>query len=99
MPVLMSIDLPVSPDFLEAVSEEMDVRNDPPDGLIAHVFTEVAAGCHVVDIWESAEQIQRFRDNRLMPAFAKVAAAQNVSMPQDIPEPTITPARDLVRGR
>jgi hypothetical protein len=37
----------------------------------AHVFTEVAAGCRVVDIWESAEQIQRFRDDRLMPAFRK----------------------------
>jgi hypothetical protein len=99
MPVLMTLDLPVSPDDLEAVTAEMGVRNDPPDGLIVHLLTEAGGGCHVVDVWESTEQFERFRDARLLPAMSKVAGERNLSLPQDLPPPTMTPARDVVRGR
>ncbi|MDX6366407.1 MAG: hypothetical protein QOK30_1483 [Nocardioidaceae bacterium] len=39
MTVLLTMDLPVSREILEAVSSQMGVRDDPPDGLVVHVMT------------------------------------------------------------
>jgi hypothetical protein len=36
----------------EAVSNDMDVRENPPTGLIAHVLTDIPGGIRAVDIWE-----------------------------------------------
>jgi hypothetical protein len=99
MPVLLTFDIPVSREVVKAVGDEMRVHDDPPDGLIAHVLTETPDGCHVVDIWDSGEHFQRFRDARLLPAMGKVMAAQGIAAPDGPLEPEITPAYDLVRGR
>jgi hypothetical protein len=39
MTVLLTMDLPVSRDVLEAVSSQMGVHDDPPEGLVVHVMT------------------------------------------------------------
>jgi hypothetical protein len=99
MVVLLTIDLPISREDLEAVSSEMGVRDDPPDGLIAHVMTATADGVHVVDIWESRDRFQEFNDARLGPAMQKVLGERGVSLDGPPPEPTVDDAFDLVRGR
>jgi hypothetical protein len=98
MTILLTMDLPVSRDVLEAVSSQMRVRDDPPDGLVVHVMTETADGVHVVDVWESVDQLTRFRDARLLPAMAQVMGSAGIAMPDPPPEPEITPAHDLVVG-
>jgi hypothetical protein len=50
----------VSREDIEALTNEMDAREDPPAGLIAHVITETATGVRLVDIWESTADIQLF---------------------------------------
>jgi hypothetical protein len=99
MTILLTIDIPVSRDVLEAVSAEMGVRENPPPGLVAHVMTETADGVHIVDIWDSREQFETFQDERLMGAMGKVMAAKGIPMPDAPSEPKITEAHDLVRGR
>ncbi len=100
MPVLITFDVPMSRDVVEALGNEMGVRENPPEGLIVHVITEISGGgIHIVDIWESAADFERFRDSRLMPATTKVLADRGIDAPAEIPAPVVTPAHDLVRGR
>jgi hypothetical protein len=97
MTILVTVDLPVTRADLEAVGQEMGAYENPPTGLIAHVATETEGGVHVVDIWESREDYDRFSTERLGPAVGKVAAERGI--PMDGPPATIiTDAFDLVRG-
>jgi hypothetical protein len=99
MAVLLTLDLPVDRAALEAVSESMGVREDPPDGLIVHVLTEISDGVHVVDVWESEAAFQAFTEQRLMPALQAVLGDRGISLDPATLKPTFDDAFDLVRGR
>jgi hypothetical protein len=99
MAVLMTMDIGIGRADLEAVSAEMGVADNPPNGLIAHVLTEAGNGVHVVDIWESQEAFQKFNDEQLMGAMQKVLTERGVSMDGPLPEPSFSEAFDVVRGR
>ena len=88
----------VSREDAQALTTDMDARENPPSGLIAHVVTETAKGVHVVDIWESTADVQRFTQEQLIPSMKKVSQERGIQMPDPIPEPKITEAYDLVRG-
>ena len=88
----------VSREDAEALSNDMDARKNPPAGLIAHVVTETANGLRVVDLWESAADVERFNQERLIPSMKKVSQERGIQMPDPIPEPKITEAYDLVRA-
>lgn len=96
MAVLLTQDLPVGRAELEAVSAEMGVHDNHPDGLILHTFIETPDGVHVVDVWESAAHYDRFRDDRLMPAIGKVMAGRGVAIEGPPPAPVISEAYDLI---
>ena len=88
----------VSREDAEALTNDMGARENPPAGLIAHVVTETANGVHVVDIWESTADLQRFNQEQLMPSMKKVSQERGIQLPDPFPEPKITEAYDLVRG-
>jgi hypothetical protein len=88
----------VSREDAEALTNDMDARENPPAGLIAHVVTETANGVHVVDIWESTADLQRFNQVQLIPSMKKVSQERGIQLANPIPEPKITEAYDLVRG-
>ena len=98
MPVLLTQELPVPQDVIEQVTKEMDVANDPPDGLIVHVNVASGDSTRVVDIWETREQFERFAESRLGPAIGKVLAERGIE-PFEPPTPMFEDANDLVRGR
>jgi heme-degrading monooxygenase HmoA len=75
------------------------VRENPPAGLIVHVMTETANGVHVVDVWESQADFDRFSNSQLMPTMQKVMAERHISMDGPPPEPTFEEAFDVVRSR
>jgi hypothetical protein len=85
-------------EIAEAVSSDMDVRENPPAGLIAHVLTDIPTGIRAVDIWESEADFQTFAKERLMPSAQKVS--QERGIPTDgISDPTFVEVYDLfVRG-
>ena len=88
----------VSREDSEALTNDIGGRENPPAGLIAHVVTETANGIHVVDIWESTADLQRFNQEQLMPSIKKVSQERGIQLPDPFPEPKITEAYDLVRG-
>jgi hypothetical protein len=62
---------------------------EAPDGLIMHSAGPTEDGWYVYDIWESEEHLQRFVQDRLMPAL------QEVGMPPGDP-PQIYEIRNVV---
>lgn len=99
MAVLLTQDLPAGREDIEAVSAEMGARENPPEGLILHTFTVTPEGVHVVDVWESAAHYDKFRQERLMPALAKVMTARGVPMDGPPPAAQMVEAFDVIVGR
>jgi len=99
MPILMTMDLPVTRADVEALSEQLGVRGDPPSGLIVHTATETAGGVHIIDIWDSQADFERFQKDRLNPAMEKFLRERGITMDGPPPEPTYEEAFDVVRGR
>jgi hypothetical protein len=88
-------------DSLMKVTEEMGVRDNPPEGMIVHTILQRDEGLEVIDVWESKEQYESFFEQQLMPAFAKVAEREGFD-PQAAPppaDPDIQEVKDIVRGR
>jgi hypothetical protein len=52
----------------DAVSAEMDIASNPPDGMIMHCAGELDGRFQVFGIWESVEQIKSFEEGRLKDA-------------------------------
>jgi hypothetical protein len=99
MAVLMTQDLPVGREDVEAVTAEMQVKQRLPAGLILHTFTVTPQGVHVVDVWESTAHYDKFRDERLMPAMAKVMAERGIQMDGLPPAPEFSEAFDVITGQ
>jgi heme-degrading monooxygenase HmoA len=85
-------------EMLDMVTDEMNVDSDPPDGLLVHVHFEQDGQVRIVDVWDSEEAFERFREARLMPAMQAVMQRQGVEQPPQ-PDTAITPVRRVVRGR
>ncbi|MGN6635601.1 MAG: hypothetical protein ACTHJ6_09100 [Oryzihumus sp.] len=98
MTVMVEIDMPMPRDLIEALGNEMGVHAHAPDGLVSHVLAETPDGVHVVDIWDSQEMFERFRDNQLVPEMMKMLQARGITPPAELPEARYTPVYDLVRG-
>ena len=83
--------------MIDAVTDEMDVDTHLPAGGILHVHYEKDGRVHGVDVWESAEALQKFMESTLQPAMGKVAAAHGVDLSQaGEPEMSITEVHRLV---
>jgi hypothetical protein len=76
MPVVMQMDWAgVTIEQYEQARSRVAWETDVPPGAIYHVATFDDAGAHIVDIWETAEDFQRFSDARLGPAVAAIGIA------------------------
>lgn len=52
-----------------------------PDGLIVHVAGPTDSGFRIIDVWESQEAWERFRNERLRPAVRRVAGDASAQQP------------------
>jgi heme-degrading monooxygenase HmoA len=100
MAVIMEQVMPegASLQMLDLVTDEMNVDEQPPEGLLFHTHFEQDGQVRIVDVWESEEALEQFRETRLMPAIQAVAQRQGIEQPPQ-PDTTITPVHRLVRGR
>ena len=82
MPVVMYQKMPpgATIEMIEAVTEEMDVRNLPPNGLIVHTAVNIGGRLTIIDVWESQDDWEKFSESRLGPAFAVVAERLGVDL-------------------
>src|SRR5215213_4556302 len=89
----------VSREDAEEVSRRMNIHENPPAGLIAHVLTDMPGGVRATDIWQSEADFQEFAQERLMPIAGAFAEERGISM-DGLGEPTFAEAYDVeVMGR
>ena len=87
----------VTPEIYDAVNEKLDVSGGPPDGLKVHTAGVDDDGTfRVVDVWESREQHDRFRDERLVPAIVEVAKERGLPDPSGPPNNIVYEAHDVM---
>jgi hypothetical protein len=70
----------VSREDAEEASKRLNVRENPPAGLIAHVLTEIPGGVRATDIWQSEADFQEFAQERLRPIAEAFAQERGISM-------------------
>ncbi|MBI3258543.1 MAG: hypothetical protein HYZ54_03545 [Ignavibacteriae bacterium] len=61
----------VTPDQYEEIRRTTNWEANVPVGGILHVSSFSDKGLHVTDVWESAEDFNRFVNDRLMPSVAQ----------------------------
>jgi hypothetical protein len=79
----------------DRVAAEAKLDDDPPAGMISHALGLSDTGAVIVDVWESIEHYDRFRDERLNPAMrAVMGEAEVAALP--MPKREFIPVHHLV---
>ena len=85
MPIASLIEWPAgerNTSIYDTVAEKMGVRENPPEGCLAHTAGFADDGTwRVFDVWESGEHLDRFERERLGPALQEVADMPGFSRP------------------
>src|SRR5215211_138626 len=76
----------VGTETYDGVQAELDAANNPPEGLIFHWAGEMDGKWTTMNVWETREAYERFRQERLFPAIKKVSGMD----PASGPRPTIS---------
>jgi hypothetical protein len=70
----------VTQEMYDAVEAKLGAHDDPPEGMLVHTAGPAqGGGFRIVDVWESREAYQRFREGRLLPAIREVAGEEAVA--------------------
>jgi hypothetical protein len=73
----------VSTPNYDSVSERLNVKGDPPPGLIVHTAGFTGRGMfRIAAVWESEDAWQRFRDGRLAEALKPMMDSGGGSPPE-----------------
>jgi hypothetical protein len=77
MPIVMNMRWAgVTPEQYDAARETVHWEGDVPEGALYHVASFAEDGVlYVTDVWETADQFQRFVETRLMPGVQRVGIA------------------------
>jgi hypothetical protein len=69
----------------DAVSERLDLDNNPADGLIVHTagWDEEGGVFRIFDVWESREQAEAFMRDRLQPVLEEGPVNPDNASPPD----------------
>jgi hypothetical protein len=70
--------------FYDQVTERVAPNDQLPDGCQAHIAGPMNGGWRVITVWDSEEQFQQFRNEKLIPAMKEVAG-------EDFTPPTVQP--------
>jgi hypothetical protein len=81
-----------SAEMYEAVSGRAMPGDQLPAGCKLHIAGPVEQGWRVITVWESREAFDRFREEKLLPAFREVAG----EAPPPPAEPEISPVHKLI---
>ena len=73
MPIVMNMRWGgVTPEQYEQAREQVGWELRPPDGGIIHIASFTEGGLRVTDVWETADDFNRFVESRLMPVVQEI---------------------------
>ena len=92
---VVQVSIAPSRERYELVRSHVNVAGDLPAGLILHAASELPSGqIQIVDVFETAEALAAFGNDRMMPAFRLAGVLGDITAR---PAPAAYPAFDLVR--
>ena len=94
MSVVVSTVAPFNVDMYEAVTGKVMPGGELPDGCELHIAGPVEQGWRVITVWESREDFDRFREEKLLPAVRELTGGEG---PPRV-EPEVNPVHKLIRG-
>jgi hypothetical protein len=66
-------------EFYDQVNTKVMPEGKLPDGLKIHVAGPTDNGWRVINVWDSEEQFQQFRDEKLVPALREAGGEDRVA--------------------
>jgi hypothetical protein len=66
-------------DFYEQVNPKVMSGDQLPDGCQIHIAGPTESGWRVITVWDSDEQFQQFRDEKLIPAMREVGGEERIA--------------------
>lgn len=63
-------------DTYDAVNAKAEVEANPPKGLVSHTLGTSSDGSVIVDVWDSEEDFEAFRNDRLNPALESAVGSE-----------------------
>lgn len=96
MPYALEYEVPADAAFYNRVKE--GVGEERPHGLLAHIVTETPRGLRHLGVWDTKQDWDRFREERVEPALEKALA--EVGRPGRPPQPPTQELRvvDVILG-
>ncbi len=71
-------------EIYEALSEKVIPGGQLPDGQKVHIAGPVEGGWRVITVWDSEEQFQQFRNERLLPALQESGQGPPKTQPNPV---------------
>ena len=68
-----------SQEMYDAVNPKVMEGDNLPDGCQVHIAGPSEAGWRVITVWDSEEQFNDFRDNKLIPALKETDNADRIA--------------------
>ena len=65
--------------FYDQVNPKVMPDGKLPDGCLAHIAGPMDGGWRVITVWDSDEQFQKFRDEKLIPAIGEAGGEDRIS--------------------
>lgn len=87
MAVSVTVEFKGTTDQYDQVNEKMDIKGNPPDGLIVHSAADLGGTMRVIDIWDSREAYEKFGQERLGPTVIEVVGPDAPQVAPEITEP------------
>jgi hypothetical protein len=78
-------------DFYDQVNPKVMPGGQLPDGCQVHIAGPVDKGWRVITVWDSDEQFQKFRDEKLIPAMRDAGGENRIA-----PEIKTNPVHNLI---
>lgn len=73
MPIVMNMRWDgVTPEQYDAAREQVGWEQHRPEGGLIHIASFTDEGLRVTDVWETAEDFDRFVERRLMPVVREI---------------------------
>jgi hypothetical protein len=86
----------ITTEMYDAVNEKLFAQGPLPDGQLFHAAGVGEDGkLRVIDVWESIEDHDRFRDERLLPTIHETSVERGGEGPSGPPNNIVFPAHNM----